>query len=332
MSARRRGVPFRKVVPAGLDLREANLAFAARVAAERDLLEIDPSAPVPDIFVIGAMRAGTTNFCADLATHPHVVVPHLKEPWVLVRSLGRVNVAQSMYQDLYGGANASHQLLVDGSTSNSMLPQHPSVAGLASKLAPRARILYLVRDPVQRAISQFRHQLAWGVATHDEFAASIRYDSTFIDYGRYWWQLQPWLAAFGRDAIRVILFEEYTADRRRVVSDVAVSLGLDPSLVTIDEEAILNQSSDARMVSALWRSVLLSDAYQTRIRHKIPQRWRDEVSSRVLPRAGGGVARPSRDEVERIIQGTRQDAEALASFLGRTEPLWDLDATLRQFT
>jgi len=332
MRLRRRGVPFRHVVPVGRDLSDANLAFEARVAAEQHHYGTDPSAPVPDIFVIGAQRAGTTNFCADLGTHPDIVVPYIKEPWVLVRSLGRVDVAQSMYRGLYGETRRENHLLLDGSTSHSMLPQHPSVAGLAAKLAPRATILYVVRNPVHRAISQFRHQVAWGATTYDDLASAVKDDTTFIDYGRYWWQLQPWLAAFGADSIRIIPFEEYTAERHRVVSDVVTSLKLDPSLLAINEGVVLNQSSDARVVPSAWRSVLLSDAYQLRVRHRIPDAWRERLSNRVLPRTTERPAAPSRDAVERIIEGSRQDAEALDSFLRRSGPLWDLDATLRQFT
>ena len=331
MRLRRRGASFRKVVAPGRDLRKANLAFEQRVAAQQHRSGNDPSAPVPDIFVIGAMRAGTTNFCADIGTHPHIVVPHLKEPWILVRSLGRLDVAQSMYRELYGEV-AQDRLLLDGSTSNSMLPQQPSVAALAARLAPRATILYLVRNPVHRAISQFRHQTAWGHATHGDFASAVKHDTTFIDYGRYWWQLQPWLEAYGREFIRVIPFEEYTAERHRVVSDVVASLTLDPSLVTIDDSAILNRSSDQMAVPALWRSVLFSDAYQLRIRHRVPEAWRKRVGNRFLPQASEPLATPSGDAVAQIIEGTREDAEALASFLGRNEPLWDFDATLRQFT
>lgn len=332
MRLRRRGLSFREVVPAGRDRRDANLAFEAQVAAEHNLRRADATTPVPDIFVIGAMRAGTTTFCADLGTHRDIVVPHLKEPWILVRSQGRRDVAQSMYLGLYGKGTREQKLLVDGSTSYSMLPQQPSVAKFAAMLSPDARIVYLVRNPVYRAISQYRHQTAWGVAEHPDFEAAVKHDRTLIDYGRYWWQLQPWLTAFGADSVHVIQFEEYTANRQRVVGDVVASLGLDPAVVAIDESTILNQSSDARAVPTSWRSLLFSDVYQTRVRHRIPETWRNRVSVRVLPKVSKPAAPPARDAVELIIEKTCEDANALASFLGRGEPLWDMEETLCQFT
>jgi len=329
---RRRGLPLREAVLGDRPRPVAEFAFETQAAAEPDRISSAEPTPVPDIFVIGAMRAGTTTFCADLGTHRDIVVPHVKEPWILVRSRGRMDVAQTMYRSLYGGDTREAARLLDGSTSYSMLPEQPPVAALAARLSPMARILYLVRDPVYRAISHYRHQVAWGVTEHADFETAVRSDRTLIDYGRYWYQLQPWLAAFGSDAVSVIPFEEYTASRRRVVGDVVASLGLDPALLAIDESAILNRSADARTVPSPWRRLLLSDVYQFRARHRIPETWRRRVSDRFLPRAWEPSVAPSRDSVEWIIQESREDADALAAFLGRSEPLWDWNATVRRFS
>lgn len=285
---------------------------------------------MPDIFVIGAMRAGTTTFCADLDTHPNIVLSYVKEPWVLVRSLGRVDVAQSMYRSVYRNVERTGHRLLDGSTSYSMRPEQPSVAPLAARLSPHAKVLYIVRNPVHRAISHHRHLLAWGLMDHADFNVAVRHDQTLIDYGRYWWQLQSWLDAYGPESVTVVLFEEYTASRQRVVADIVASLGLDPGLLTIDETTILNQSAEASAVPRWWRSLLLSDLYQFHLRRRIPERSRNLLGDLMLPKARAPVPPPSQ-AVELIIDACHEDAEALASFLGRDEPLWDWDATLREF-
>lgn len=285
---------------------------------------------VPDIFVIGAMRSGTTTFCADLETHPHIFVPPSKEPWVLVRSHQRPHDARSMYRSLYANAPAG-ALLLDGSTSYTMSPTHPQVAWLAGDLSPGARLVYLVRNPVHRAISHYNHLLAWGIDHHTDIEHAVADDDSLIAYGRYWSQLQPWLEAFGPDAVRVIPFERYTANRCREVAEAVGWLGLEEDGLAIDEATIHNRSSSAKAVPRLWRSVLGSDLYQFRIKGRIPKRWRGMAIKRVLPAAPGASSRLSAATVDRIIDECADDARALSSFLGRMEPLWDWDATRREF-
>ncbi len=325
-----RGLRLREVVP-GRDRRVADLASASEWAKESPPTDLDEMSPLPDIFVIGAMRAGTTSFCADLGTHPGIVLSHLKEPWILVRSLGRVDVARSMYRSLYGNVERAGHLLLDGSTSYSMRPEQPSVAPLALQLSPHAKVLYMVRNPVHRALSHHRHLLAWGATDYPDFGAAVRYDKTLVDYGRYWWQLQPWLDAYGPESVTVVLFEEYSARRGPAVADVVASLGLDPRLLAIDETTILNQSAGASAVPRWWRSLLLSDLYQFQIRRRIPERSRNRLGDLMLPKAPRVSVPPPSYAIERIIDACHEDAEALASFLGRDEPLWDWEATLREF-
>ncbi len=275
--------------------------------------------PVPDIFVIGAMRAGTTGFCADLGTHPAIVPPHVKEAWVLNRALGRPDIARALYRDMY---TAGAGLRFDGSTGYSMIPHQPTVADLAKRLSPDARIVYLVREPVARAISQFRLQTAWGIVADQRFDEAVERDDTFVDYGRYWMQLEPWLDAFGRDAVSVIVFEEYVADREAAVGAFVASLGLDPRQLRIDREQVLNRSEQARSVPYLWRRLLMSGAYTFRVRRRIPHTVRERFKRFALRETGSVDVAMSAQTRARIVDGCRADNARLAEYLRRPGPIW----------
>lgn len=280
---------------------------------------------VPDVFVIGAMRAGTTGFCADLGGHPRISLPQAKEPWVLVRCRGDATLARHMYHEFYRDVLVDGQL-VDGSTSYSMRPAYPCVAHDAYRLAPHAKIIYLVRNPVDRAISHFRHLVAWGVAPASDFDTAFGADSRFVDIGRYWWQLQPWLDVFGA-SVRVIRFEDYRNDRAGVVKQAVGFLGLDPTGVQIEDDVVLNQSAQARAVSRNWLRFLYSGMYERRIRPRIPQEARNWMKDRLLPPAPAVPDGPSLAAVNHIIECCEQDSAQLAKFLGLEGPLWDWDAT-----
>jgi hypothetical protein len=254
-------------------------------------------------------------------------MPRTKEPWVLLRSRGDNGVAREMYRDVYARTPPG-SYLVDGSTGYTMRPEYPSVADDARAIAPDAKIVYIVRNPVHRAISHFKHLVAWGVAPAADFGSAVRVDSRLTDFGRYWWQLEPWMEAFG-DAVHVVVFEDYTADRGKVVGEILTLLGLESSSVGIDEARVLNQSSQARAVTGMWQRFIVSGLYQDSVRPRIPLGTRAWLRDTVLRKASQPAVVPSRATVDRIIDACREDARLLGAFLGRGEEIWDWDATRR---
>ena len=81
-----------------------------------------------------------------------------------------------------------------------MLPDHQGVAQRAARfLSKETQIVYLVREPVSRAISHHRHMNAWhgpGKMNAD-IDASAQEHSSLVDYSCYATQLEPWRDAFG---------------------------------------------------------------------------------------------------------------------------------------
>jgi hypothetical protein len=234
-----------------------------------------------------------------------------------------------MYREFYTKATPGARL-VDGSTSYAMRPEYPPVASLAATLAPEASILYVVRNPVHRAISHHKHLVAWDLSPELDFDRAVTRDSRLIDFGRYWWQLEPWLDVFGPDAVKVVLFEHYQAERRKVIASVMDFLGVAPEPAAVNEDVMLNQSHTARAVRDPWRRFLISELYQARLRTRLPPRVRTWLRDSVLPEPVLPAA-PSPGAIDRIIDATQDDAEQLSSFLGHGEHLWDWEATRRQF-
>jgi len=192
-------------------------------------------------------------------------------------------------------------------------------------------MIYLVRNPVHRAISHYRHMLAMGLSEEPDLGLAMARDSTLIDFGRYRWQLTPWLSAFGAHAVKVVLFEEYVPDRWRAVREIMEFLGLDPSRVTAAGGAILNRSSEARALRGSWQRLVVSETYRSRVRKRIPTPARVWLRDTLLPKAPRMPGPVPLAAVDEIIDACREDAAELASLLGRSEPLWDWDATRREF-
>src|SRR5262245_60208451 len=106
---------------------------------------------LPNFLVIGAMKSGTTTFYHDLAAHPDVFLAE-KELGALSRDVATVEYAS------YFKRAKPEQLCGDVSTTYSMCPDVSGVADRAKKnLSRNTKIIYLVREPVARAISHHYH-------------------------------------------------------------------------------------------------------------------------------------------------------------------------------
>ncbi len=106
-------------------------------------------------------------------------------------------------------------------------PSHPEVAGRMAALLPAARLVYLVRDPVDRAVSQYHHHRAEGTEARPLEEALLDPGSQYLARSRYHDRLAPFLAHFDRRAIAVVCQEELLADQRRTVRVVLEFLQVD---------------------------------------------------------------------------------------------------------
>jgi Sulfotransferase family len=175
----------------------------------------------PNLFVIGAMKAGTHYLRKLLNAHPDIFMCEPNEPSYFVdpRHLKRIYPAmwqrglwrsQERYLELFRSAGDA-PILGDCSTSYTKLPLAPGVAERIAAFNPDARFIYLLRDPVERAISHYWHMVRHH-AEHRSIADAFRRDVQFVAFSHYAMQLSPYLGHFGRDRIAVVIHERLIAD------------------------------------------------------------------------------------------------------------------------
>lgn len=285
---------------------------------------------LPHFLIIGAMKAGTTTLYHDLASQSAVRMSEVKEPSVLLR-FPEPEQARSNYARQFAGHKAG-QLLGEASTEYSKRPRHEGVADRARELCGAdLRLIYLVRNPVERAISHHHHAFSRGRQAGD-IDQVVRADSSLVDFGRYAMQLEPWIERFGQDRILVLKFEDYVRDRAAALRKVGVHLGIpvDPSL--IPEDKAFNQSEGNRIgTKARIGRFLRTDAYQLGVRRLIPDRLRLKLRDLLVPEAPPRPAPPRPDTVDLLIERLAPDSEKLASLLGWPAPIWDFDATRAKY-
>ncbi|MBA2528991.1 MAG: sulfotransferase [Euzebyales bacterium] len=210
---------------------------------------------LPNVVVIGAMKCGTSALHRYLDRHPQIAMSAPKElNFFFGPDARRHDRAPPGHEDgrhgpvAWAGGNwhrgpawyARHfpaGVPVRGESSPGYTsPSHPGVARRMAALIPDTRLVYLVRDPVERAISQYRHHRRDGTETRTLEQALLDPDSQYVSRGRYHERVAAFLAHFGRERITIVSTEELLTERRTTLRSIARFVGVDEGLWSGDLE------------------------------------------------------------------------------------------------
>ena len=143
------------------------------------------------------------------------------------------------------------QLIGEASTAYTMRPDFEGCAGRArSVCGPDCRIVYIVRDPVERLISQHYHELSHGFIPEPDLLKAIQEYPRLVNYSRYGMQLRPWVEAFGRDNVALLSLEAYSASRNESLALLCRFLGVAPVQLP-SAEPVANVSSEPVLAGPL---------------------------------------------------------------------------------
>ncbi len=195
----------------------------------------------PDFLIIGAMKSGTSTLAAQLSEQAGIFMTTPKEP-----NFFSDDDVYAQGLDWYGAlfeAAGPDDIKGEASTHYTKLPTYPETIARSQTVLEAPRLIYMIRNPVERAVSHFIHEWSQGVMTDDMTAEFARH-SEIIDYGRYAMQIRPWIEAYGADAVHLTSLEALKADPNGVLSEVAAFLGHDDAVEWIEARARENTSAD----------------------------------------------------------------------------------------
>jgi len=270
----------------------------------------------PNFFILGAARCGTTSLYRSLERHPDVLMSSPKEPVFFEAEWER---GAKYYWEKYFSAWAGQRRVGEARPANLFLPFVPQ---RIRELAPDAKLIVVLRDPVDRAYSNWRLRRLDGLepASFDQAIqdnlASLESGRTFageageklwrdranrvrgpdgmrvyVELGYYAEQLSRYLEWFPRRQIEVLWFEDLCRNAAEVVRGAWDFLGVDPDLGT--HESVPHNASlspKLRPLVRLARSArvgsFLSPGTMARLRNAasklVPDKSMDAAAARFL--------------------------------------------------
>ena len=281
----------------------------------------------PDFLVIGGMKCASTTMHEDLSMHPLIECGKKELNALLKSDLAEI---KTIYNNNFRSAH-SDQLLGDVSADYTTLPTNSGVAEKAFEIAPDLKIVYIVRDPIRRAISHHQHMVNWSGAGQmvPDINLAIKNHPELIDYSCYHMQLQPWVEAFGLKNILVIKFEDYISNRMVVANQVVGFLGLPEANLE------LSDSGSNRAESRRYAGKMVYQLYQSNVFKKILQPATPDFLKRMLRKfllRKNKLAEipPSKATLTQIATGVQADMAKLKSLLEYKKPLWDLERSIEK--
>jgi len=282
---------------------------------------------MPNFFIAGAPKAGTSSLCAYLQTIPGIYMSRLKEPNYFSRIVVpddhpvRPIRDQRQYLQLFAEAGEAR---VIGEASPTYLAD-PEAPRLIKAYIPHAKVLASLRDPVERAYSHYLMMLNNGTAKGtflDEIKRGLalgdnrRLSLLRADVGLYYRQVERFHSEFGDAQFKVLLFEEFSIDVVGTLRQVLDFLCIEQSLQEFTAPAYREYSVvRGPLVRYVFGNRTIARASELLIPPAIRKAVRDKL---LVRKAAKPVMEPAAREFLR--QYYADDTRALARLLGRELP------------
>jgi hypothetical protein len=275
---------------------------------------------LPNLVIIGAPKAGTTALHRYLSEHPEVFMSEQKELQYFQRDDWRERLP--WYE-----AQFPVDMPVRGEASP-IYTLHPWCTGVAERmheLIPDARLIYLVRDPVERFVAHYVEHYALRIVTQpfEEVASDPDPRNQVLAASRYASQLEQYLERFDPSQILVLDQQDLRSRRRETMRQIFSFLGVDPEFWSPTFEVEHNKRKDVSL-NRLGRWMYINGSLQRieRAGAGVPKPLR-RVARRAI---GPAVHTPklTEDVRARVVESLREDIERFRGITGRSFDTWSV--------
>ena len=261
----------------------------------------------PDYIIIGAMKCGTTTLAAQLGAQDGIFMTDPKEPYFFSDDAVYAK-GFDWYGGLFAGA-APGDIKGEASTHYTKRPELPETVTRLKAALPEVKLVYMIRDPMARIVSHYIHEWSQGVLSVP-LAEALESHGPLVDYGRYGWQVAPFVEAYGAEAILLTSLERMTADPQGELARVAAHIGFAGEVAWMADQGAENVSAK-RSRKLPMHGLLVDNPVATALRRAlVPKRVRTWVRE---ARQYKGRPEIPADRVPALQARFLEDRERLAS-------------------
>jgi hypothetical protein len=259
--------------------------------------------PLPDFLIIGSAKSGTTTLHKYLCQHPQIFMTIPKEPSYFADFARGYGKDINWYISLFDDAKPN-QICGEASTPYTHQTIYkPEIPKLIFETVPDVKLIYIMRHPVDRAYSQYIHQIKIFQGKYrkqglppfkipETFEQLIQRGSSVIkndDYmqridviatSKYIDQINLYLNFFPREKFLFLFFEDLCKDPAKILSEIFDFLGVEQNINWGNEKAIIANQSNYHHQWYLRDKIttpLKSIYFINKIYKLFPQKFRDLI-------------------------------------------------------
>ncbi len=276
---------------------------------------------LPNLIIIGAMKCGTTSLHYYLGLHPQIQMSSIKELDFFVEHLNWRRGVE-WYQSHFTGDALVHG---EASQNYTNYPHFGGVPARMHSLISNVKLIYIIRDPIERITSHYVHNVSHGLEKRDIILALTGPERwQYIDRSKYYMQLEQYLQYFPYSNVLVLKQEELYAQRAKTLKTVFRFLNVNDSFHSPEISKIINPSTTRRRKN--WLGAQFARLNELDIVKRIPYDFRVPIGRMLYVPFSSAIRKPElpdwlRQELKDHLQ---EDADCLRQFTGMSLGDWNL--------
>ena len=284
----------------------------------------------PNLFIVGAMRAGTTSLYEYLKNIPDIYMSPVKEPKYFSEERDSEYTGVKRIKD-----KTEYLTLFEKAKDEKFLGEasidylyDPDSAKLIKHIIPKARIIIILRDPVERAFSAYLMGMRSN-PTESRVHEKLLYDINekikkkkirlALEASFYHDDVKRYLEIFGREQVKILIFEEMVKNPKGTIQEILDFLGLNYELGKFKVKAYNPFVGPSAPRGAFSKFLLEKGSKSKFVKKIIPSSKRNFLQTKVLSKQG---SKPKLKEEDRKLLKSlyANDVEKLKNLLDRPLP------------
>lgn len=296
---------------------------------------------IPNFLIIGAAKAGTTSLYNWLNQHPQIYMTPIKETNFFAFEGEDISYPQGTISESYlAGFKTSYDSYIEqfqgvsteiaiGDASPSYL-YHSNASKRIQSYLPNVKIIAILRDPVDRAYSQFLHHILADFENCSDFSEALKEEKNRIN-NHWWWgffyteggfyytQLTRYFDLFDPAQIRIFLYEDLINNRPEFLRNIFNFLNVDETF--IPETSIQYNTTGIPKNRLLHELLSKPNLIANSFKNLFPQNFRRRIAINLT---NANLVKPnlSQDIRNQLIEVYRNDILSLQELINRDLTHW----------
>jgi hypothetical protein len=296
----------------------------------------------PNLLLVGAAKSGTTSLYYYLNQHPDIFMSKVKEPRFITSQFlnlpqkgpGDKTTARNAiktwkkYKNLF--KNADEKIIGEGSVDT--LYYGIRSVEIIKKYLGNPKILMVLRNPIKRAYSAYKHLVRDGRETLN-FAEALKKEEDRIksnwefiwhykNTGLYYQQVKAFLEGF--DQVNVILFRDFKKDTKQTLKNIFKFLDVDDSFIP-SQESIHNKTGIPKnklLHNLVGKDLIINKWIYRGMKKILSDRLMEKIRLKIVGRNLENFPAMKKETKEYLINYYKEDVKNLEKLLNRDLSFW----------